>query len=171
MSNTLLPNTPNENNTLDNINPLEVARFLTAFAECSREMQDIVLEMSTIISDEGSDDDERRVACDAMVQALFPGTAADVLEIYHERMHSPEARQVAAGLRAEEKSFAERVRKLMREKNVTQEQLAAAAGISQPAVSNILTRHCRPQRRTVMRFAEALGTTPQDLWPTFNRES
>lgn len=150
------------------INPSEAARFLRAFVECSREMQEIVLEMAAIVSEEHSTDDERLAAFDAMMEALFPGTSADILEVYHRGLKSPEAAQAAAELKAEERGFADRVRKLMLERNVTQEQLAQEIGIGQPAVSNILNRRCRPQRRTIVRFAEALKVQPEELWPNVN---
>ncbi len=47
----------------------------------------------------------------------------------------------------------------------TQNELAAKVGIGQPAVSMMLNRACRPQRKTVIRFAEVLEVAPQDLWP------
>jgi lambda repressor-like predicted transcriptional regulator len=131
-------------------------------------MQENVIEMSDIISDKASTEDERIVAFDAMMEALFPGMATDVLEEYREQMSSPEAAEAAAQLRGEEKHFAQRVRELMLAKNVTQDQLAKEAGITQPAVSNILNRRCRPQRRTVERFAKILGVEPVELWPEWN---
>ena len=48
---------------------------------------------------------------------------------------------------------------------MTQEQLAAKIGVGQPAISNMLNRQCRPQRRTVKRLATALDVSPEDLWP------
>ena len=35
------------------------------------------------------------------------------------------------------------------------------------AVSMLLSRQSRPQRRTVERFARARGVAPEDLWPGF----
>ena len=155
---------PNNENQENNVNPLEAARLLRAFVECSRETQDIVLEMSEIISDESSTTDERTLAFDAIMEALFPGTAADVLEKHHEKLASPEAAKAAASLKVEQRGFSDRVRALMTEKNLTQDQLAKAVGMGQPAVSNILNRRCRPQRRTIAKFADALGVKPDDLW-------
>lgn len=166
MTTTQLP-APGENPDTT-YNPMEVARFLRAFVECNREMQGIVAEMSAIVGDDAASEDDRIVAFDAMVEALFPGTTTDVLEKYHDKLKSPEAAQAAASLRAEERAFADAVRNLMLKKNITQEQLAKAAGIGQPAVSNILARRCRPQRRTVARFAEAFGVSPAELWPEYN---
>jgi len=48
---------------------------------------------------------------------------------------------------------------------MTQEELAEKTGVGQPAISNMLNRQCRPQHRTVRRFADALGISPEELWP------
>ena len=65
----------------------------------------------------------------------------------------------------DEAVFAERLADAMQKAGVTQVELAEKVGIGQPAVSMILNRSCRPQRKTVQRFAEALGLNPRDLWP------
>jgi transcriptional regulator with XRE-family HTH domain len=67
----------------------------------------------------------------------------------------------------EESIFAQRVDSLMREKELTQELLAERIGVSQPAISNMLTRKCRPQRRTVARIATALNVRPEEIWPGY----
>ena len=76
-----------------------------------------------------------------------------------------EAREVLSRMDEEEANFAKRLRQLMETEGLTQAQLADAVGIGQPAVSMILNRSCRPQRKTVLRFAEALGVSPDHLWP------
>jgi lambda repressor-like predicted transcriptional regulator len=144
---------------------LESAPFLMAFIECDPEIQQIVAEMAAIITDKNSTDDERIVAAEAIREALNPSLAADVLTQYNEIRKSPESRQSRHEICAEQATFAERLRAAMTERGLTQEQLAAAAGVGQPAVSNLLKRHCRPQRKTVVRFAEVLGISPSDLWP------
>ena len=148
-------------------NPFEFARLLCAFVDCSTPIQNIVLEMADIISDPESDEEDRVVAFDAMMEALFPGKTADTREGYHTILRSPKGAEAASELRAEQEGFATRVRKLMKEKGITQEDLANAAEITQPAVSNLLARSCRPQRRTVEKFASALGVSPTELWPEF----
>jgi len=55
----------------------------------------------------------------------------------------------------------------MARRGMTQEALAAKLGVGQPAISNMLNRQCRPQRRTVLRLAQALGISPEELWPGF----
>jgi lambda repressor-like predicted transcriptional regulator len=154
--------------TLDNNsgNALEVARFLHAFIECSRETRESVLEMAAIIMDRDSTDDERTIAGDAIMEALCPMMAADIPEDYRKAVKDNDA-AIEANIEAEEHRFADKLRVQMAAKGVTQEMLAQRAGIGQPAVSNILNRRCRPQRRTVVKFAEALGVSPDDLWTGF----
>jgi transcriptional regulator with XRE-family HTH domain len=65
----------------------------------------------------------------------------------------------------QEASFAERLATLMEKKDVTQEQLGKRIGVGQSAIANLLNRNCRPQRKTVVRIADALGIAPQELWP------
>jgi transcriptional regulator with XRE-family HTH domain len=52
---------------------------------------------------------------------------------------------------------------------LTQEQLAEKIGVGQPAISMMLKRQCRPQKRTVQRLAEALGVAAEELWPGDSR--
>lgn len=161
MQNTASPNQP-----LPELgNPFETAKVLRAFAECSRTIQDTVVEMATIVDDPASDDDDRAAAFDAIMEALFPGTTADILQTYHQKISSPELAQAAEQLHSEQLSFVQRLTAAMKQKNMTQEALAEAAGVGQSAVSNILTRGCRPQRRTVEKFAAALGLKPTELYP------
>ena len=82
-----------------------------------------------------------------------------------------ETREVLSRMDEEEANFANRLRQLMEAKGLTQAQLADAVGIGQPAVSMILNRSCRPQRKTVLRFAEALGVSPEHLWPGIQQRS
>lgn len=78
---------------------------------------------------------------------------------------SEEAKNAIADLDREEEEFATRLQKLMIEKGVTQQQLAEKLKVGQPAISNMLNRQCRPQRRTIYRIAGALGVNPEELWP------
>ena len=65
----------------------------------------------------------------------------------------------------EEETFADRVRELMETKRISQQELAARAGCSQPAISQMLNRTCRPQKKTILKLAEALNVQARDLWP------
>jgi len=50
-------------------------------------------------------------------------------------------------------------------KRLSQRELADRVGCSQPAISQMLTRECRPQKKTILKLAEALNVQPRDLWP------
>lgn len=45
------------------------------------------------------------------------------------------------------------------------EKLADRAHCSQPAISQMLNRACRPQKKTILKLAEALNVEARDLWP------
>ena len=65
----------------------------------------------------------------------------------------------------QEAAFADRLRELMTVKCVTQQELSNRVGCSQPAISQMLNRKCRPQKKTILKLAEALQVQPQELWP------
>jgi transcriptional regulator with XRE-family HTH domain len=50
-------------------------------------------------------------------------------------------------------------------RNLTQAELAEAAGVDQPAISMMLARRGRPQRRTPEKIARALQGEVDQLWP------
>jgi lambda repressor-like predicted transcriptional regulator len=100
-----------------------------------------------------------------MIEALFPSLLADVATTHELMLSTPEAKQAKEELDAEEARFAATLRRLMEERQMTQEKLAKITGVSQPAISNMLNRKCRPQRRTISRFAAALDVDPSELWP------
>lgn len=143
----------------------EFARYLQAFSECSTEIQSLALEMAAIVVDESSTDDERQFAADAMIQAIFPGESADAYALYRSRIESPEGKAANEAIGRQQSAFADNLRGLMAERKMTQEELARLAGVGQPAIANLLARKCRPQQRTIKRFADALGVSPSDLWP------
>lgn len=66
---------------------------------------------------------------------------------------------------SQETAFADRLRDLMALKCVTQEGLARRIGCSQPAISQMLNRKCRPQKTTILKLADALHVAPRELWP------
>ena len=66
---------------------------------------------------------------------------------------------------SQESAFAESLRTSMKKKGITQKDLANRIGCTQPAISQMLNRKCRPQRQTIFKLADALGISPRDLWP------
>lgn len=153
--------------TQDLLKP-EVAQFAQlffAFQECTEEVQTIVIQMAGIVNDPESTHDEREHALEVLVEALVPGLACELLNSHLRLLKTSEFLAAKEQVSQQEHRFANKVRELMESKGMTQEELAERTGVSQPAISNILNRRCRPQQRTVLRFAEALEVSPEVLWP------
>jgi predicted XRE-type DNA-binding protein len=160
------------------VTPLEISAIqaaspiVLAFAECDDELRAEALELFKALAS-GTLDDEQRIATTALLaEILFPNAdhhglpGLDLAEA--EQMApqvNPEAKDILERMDAEESDFAKRLRNLMEAKNMTQAQLASVVGIGQPAISMMLNRTCRPQKKTVIRFAQALGVAPEELWP------
>jgi transcriptional regulator with XRE-family HTH domain len=88
-----------------------------------------------------------------------------VFDLESEEDLNEEERNASRRMADEEAAFAERLLTVMAEKSMSQVQLAAAVGVGQPAISMMLSRNCRPQRRTVEKLARALEVSPETLWP------
>lgn len=143
------------------------ASLIGAYLECEPAIQEVIREMVAIVNADDSDPDDIDAALHTLQEALFPAFSSDICAADDRMLISPSFQDAARELDREEQAFADRVRQLMQQQGITQEQLARETGITQPAVSNILNRAARPQRRTVMRFATALGVAPSDLWPDY----
>ncbi|MEX0820148.1 MAG: helix-turn-helix transcriptional regulator [Pirellulaceae bacterium] len=65
----------------------------------------------------------------------------------------------------EKRTFAERLRELLDQRRVSQTELAERTGCSQSAISHMLNRNSRPQKKTIFKLAEALQVEPAALWP------
>jgi len=74
----------------------------------------------------------------------------------------------ASVLDSQEADFAEKLKELMKARAITQKQLASRIGCSQPAISQMLKRQCRPQRSTIFNLAAALDVEPRELWPNLD---
>lgn len=70
----------------------------------------------------------------------------------------------AAELDTQEGEFAEKLRELMKTRAITQSELAYRIGCTQPAISLMLKRQCRPQKNTILKLASALNVDPRELW-------
>jgi lambda repressor-like predicted transcriptional regulator len=147
------------------------AKFLRAFLECNDKMQEVVRDMLDVLNDPETDEDDRQMALATLAEALFPQYHNGELGLDYEASEEeaaskfPEFREVVDELNREESTFADNLDRIMREKGISQTDLAKGIGVGQPAISNMLSRNCRPQRRTIQRLSEALGVKPDDLWP------
>lgn len=149
----------------------QFAHLLCAFRECSGEVQEVILEMAKIVEDPHATEDEREAAVATIAEALFPSGVNGTLGIDLDEVEGLASRRgekdVLEEMDQEEATFADRVNALLAQKGMTQGQLADAIGVGQPAVSMMLSRNCRPQRRTVEKMAKALKVSPEDIWPGF----
>jgi len=156
---------------LERLEVLRAAKFVRAYLECSDTIQAGVRDMLDILDDPTTDDNDRQVAIATLADALFPNPYKGQLGMDLEESErdaatkNDELRHVVDEMDREEATFAERLRDLISRKRLTQEQLAARIGVGQSAISNMLNRQCRPQKRTVLRLAEALAVKPEELWP------
>lgn len=151
----------------------ERKRFWGALAECGDDVQEVVVSLLAAIKDPRTTAAERKRALMTIADALYLnpcevdgqyGQDLAASEPYAAARSVPLAREVQV-MNAQEETFARRLREVMAAKQISQQELAARVGCSQPAVSQMLNRACRPQKRTVVRLAEALQVHPRDLWP------
>lgn len=147
------------------------AKLLRNYLECNDAVQGGIREMIEIVNSPNSDEDEREMALRTIQEALFPvyhnGTFgvglddADTLATSNQRDGKVSLNEIER----EEQTFADRLRSHIDKRGITQDDLAAKIGVGQTAIAMMLSRHCRPQRRTIRRLAEALGVAPNELWP------
>ncbi len=77
----------------------------------------------------------------------FPDSRKDAAQKHEQVERRPVVAARLDQLDSQEATFAERLRKILDEKNVTQEELAVRIDCTQSAISKILSRNARPQRR------------------------
>ena len=140
----------------------------SAYDECDRDIQEVIDDMCAVCSSDDASREQKHRAMHTIIEALFPSLAVDILESITALDNLPESIEYEKQLDSEEETFSERLKTAMREKGWTQEKLAERTGVGQPAISNMLNRQSRPQRRTVLRIAEALDVPPESLWPGYS---
>ena len=181
MAETLLPDDPKTVERLDSVACLfEWLRsmpaptrkhFWCALAECSDAIQEVVVRLLGVVKSPRTTAIERQRALMTIADALFPNSESGEygLDLIASEANAaaeslPLAREVQR-MNTQEAAFADRVRELMETKRLSQQELAARAGCSQPAISQMLNRTCRPQKKTILKLAEALNVQARDLWP------
>jgi transcriptional regulator with XRE-family HTH domain len=137
--------------------PAERKRFLARLAECGDAVQQVVTKLIGVIKNPDTTPAERQRTLSKIADALFinpdetdkvPRLACEV-----EKMNTHQA------------TFAQRLRELMEAKRISQQELADRAHCTQPAISQMLNRACRPQKKTILKLAEVLNVQARDLWP------
>lgn len=154
----------------DRIASQQFALMHSAYLECSDAVRTVISDMCRVYTAKDATEDEREAALSTIIEALFPKSRNGALGISLDdwaRDAPLEVKVVLKEMDREEASFAERVNRLLDMKGMTQGDLAVAIGVGQPAISMLLKRECRPQRRTVQKIAEALKVSPEEIWPGF----
>jgi transcriptional regulator with XRE-family HTH domain len=151
----------------------ERKRFLARLAECSDAVQRVVIKLLGVIKNPDTTPAERQRALSTIADALFInpdetdggyGQDLAISEPYAAGKVPRLAREVEK-MNTQEATFAQRLRELMEAKRISQQELADRAHCTQPAISQMLNRACRPQKKTILKLAEALNVQPRDLWP------
>ena len=171
---------------LENPNDFSIeafSAFLSAssqlFMECSDEVQVVVRDMFAVLTNPDASPAEKQRACTTIAHALHPiateghgSFGMDLAQIEKETAskHPDVAQRPLIAKRldqmdSQESSFADRLRDLLKKRNITQQELAARADCTQSAISKMLTRNCRPQKKTIFKLAVALNVEPTELWP------
>jgi transcriptional regulator with XRE-family HTH domain len=153
--------------------PLEMRqRFLGALAERSDELEKVVFQMVGIVEDPHATPSQRHRSLATITDALF-------LNPHDGGQHDQDLAASETGSEAEfagpgcdvqrtdcqVAAFADRLRELMTVTCVTQQELSNRVGCSQPAISQMLNRKSRPQKKTILRLTAALQVAPRELWP------
>jgi len=144
------------------------ANLLCVYLGREREDQEGIASMASIVVDPEADADEVQAALDTLRESLHSTPMA--IDLDSEADFSVEEQEASRRMDSEEATFADRLRAVMTEKGVSQVQLAEAVGVGQPAISMMLARECRPQRRTVEKLALALEVASEELWPGFVKQ-
>lgn len=146
--------------------------IVLALKECDDELRGVAFELFEQLASGELDSHQERSTLALLAEILFPNADAegvpglDLVEAEATaRADEPDAGPVLDSMDRQEATFAERLSAVMEQKGVTQAELAAKVGVGQPAISMMLNRSCRPQKKTVRKIADALGVPPETLWP------
>ncbi len=141
-------------------------RFLGALAECDGEVEAMVFQMVSIVENPQAtaSDRDRALATIADVLRLNEDNDDAASRVSEAATFASQRRDVQ-NMNCQEAVFADRLRELMAVKCVTQEELSDRVGCSQPAISQMLNRKSRPQKKSILKLADALKVQPQELWP------
>lgn len=155
MPNTLSANDPQTVARLDSVacilewnrsmSVMERKQLLTALLDSSEDVHSVVLSRLSILKNPQAKPADRKRALREVQDALFHDAPLQV--------HS------------QEEQFSKKLKELMASKCISQQELAARIGCSQPAISQMLHRKCRPHKQTLQQLAQALNVLPQELWP------
>lgn len=137
----------------------EQQKLIRRYMERNDETQSVVRSMFAILEnrDVAEEDRQRAIATIADALSLKPEE-----EPGNQRF---EPAKIERHLDSQEANFSQRLRNILEQKNIKQEELAERTGCTQSAISKMLARNSRPHKQTIFKMAAALGVSPTDLWP------
>jgi DNA-binding XRE family transcriptional regulator len=146
--------------------------FISALQECGEQLRTDAERLMAIVDDPNSLPGERGRAWNTLLDQfhLLPDDEGRYgMDLARSEAGAAErfpmlAREVEQ-MDSQEALFADRLRRIMKDKNITQQQMAERIECSQPAISQMLNRKCRPQRKTLDKIAAALSVDVLELWP------
>jgi len=138
--------------------------FISALQECGEQLRTDAERLMAIVDDPNSLPGERGRAWNTLLDQfhLLPDDEGRYgMDLARSEAGAAErfpmlAREVEQ-MDSQEALFADRLRRIMKDKNITQQQMAERIECSQPAISQMLNRKCRPQRKTLDKIAAALS--------------
>jgi transcriptional regulator with XRE-family HTH domain len=157
----------------------EQREMLQRYLGCSDEVQSVVRAMFAVLESHDVTDNDQQRAINTIADALHLNPEKghgsygfDLAKIERQTAteHPVEHRRPGIARRldqldSQEANFAHRLREILKQKNIKQEELAERIGCTQSAISKMLTRNSRPQKNTILKMAAALDVSPTDLWP------
>ena len=135
----------------------------SAFEQCDDAVKQVMHDMILIYRDDEASPTEKEMAISTICEAMYPSQSVDDLQVFDHLVRT-DADGRNSEMILEEQHFAEKLQALMTSRGMTQVQLAEATGVGQSAISNMVNRQCRPQRRTIAKIAAALGVESSELW-------
>ena len=160
------------------INPTQ-QDFIRRYMECSNDVQSVVRSMFAVLEHEDTTEEDRHRALATIADALFLNpeeghghygldfrkSQQQIATKHPDKNRRPIIAKRLAKMDTQEATFTDRLKTILQEKNITQEELAERIGCTQSAVSKMLSRKSRPQRKTIFKMAIALNVEPTALWP------
>lgn len=171
MSNTLSFHDPQTVARLDSVacilewnrtmSAVERKQLLTALLESNEDVHQVVQMQLGILKNPKSKPADRKRAIQKVESALFHNTSSKTPQHLVQTNRLPQP----SHLQSQEALFSQKLMELMTSKCISQQELADRIGCSQPAISQMLHRKCRPHKQTLLQLAQALNVSPQELWP------
>ncbi len=153
--------------------------FIRKYLVCSDKAQSDVRSMFAVLESEHATDEDRHRALSTIAEALsfkpeerrgsygldLRKSQADVETRHPDPIWRPIIGDRHAQMDTQEATFADRVKEILQQKNITQEELAERIDCTQSEVSEMLSHKSRPQTKTIFKIATVLNVEPTLLWP------